>query len=897
MRYAIMRNDTPAGATSIRLRIGSGSLEESANEQGLAHMLEHMAFRGSKNVPAGDMIKILERDGLAFGPDTNAQTGWTETVYMLDLPHTAPSVLDTGLMLMRETAGNLLLDPAALATERGVVLSEERLRDTPNFRAEIAQIDLFLHGQLAAERIPIGKVDVIKTAPASLLRTFYDANYQPERATLIVVGDVDPTTVEAKIKGLFADWQGEGPPTAQPDLGQVEKRGLTVREVQVPGASTDSVIGWARPYDGAPDTEAKEIRETIENLGLAVLNRRLARLARGDHPPFLNASASFENLFDSAKIAVVEATSAPGDWQGAMTTADREVRQLVAFGVSAAELDREIADMRTSLQSAAVGATTRPSPALADELVRTVDENEVFTPPSEDLKVFDDAVRGLTPARVDAAIKEIFSGSGPLVELATPSPVQGGENAVRAVFESANTATLTAPKSQAAVTWPYESFGPTGNVVARRILEDLGVTQVTFANGVRLTVKPTDFRKDQVLVSVDLGEGRLGLPTDHRLAIWSAGALIQGGFGKISYEDSQRALTGKLTGVVFGLADSAFTFKGVTRPQDLLTELQLIGAYVSDPGYSPDAFERLRAAYLAQLPQIEATPSGLFERDSGGLWTNGDPRFGFPSRDELLNAKPSDLKVLVGQALARGRIEITVVGDVTVDQAIALTAKTLGALPTRKSSAPDPDKAPKVRFPEPTPEPVTLFDTGRADQAVAVVAWPMTDFYADMQASRAEMLAGEVLQDRLIDTIRISQGATYSPETEVDLSQTFPGYGLAFAEVEMPPALIPGFFKTVVAITKDMAEKGVTEDELTRARNPRMAGLRRSQLTNEYWLSDLDGSQGDPRRLDLIRSTFPDYEKVKATDIQAAAKRWFVSDRIWEAEVRAKPDGAVTGGR
>ena len=887
MRYAIMRNDTPAGATSLRLRIGSGSLEENDQEQGLAHVLEHMAFRGSKNVPPGEMIKMLERDGLAFGPDTNAETAWTQTVYMLDLPHTSPPVLQTGLMLMRETAGNLLLDPKVLETERGVVLSEERLRDTPNYRAEKAQLDLFLHGQLATERFPIGLVNVVKTAPASLLRRFYDANYRPERATLIVVGDVDPAATEAQIKALFSDWTDKGPPTPTPDLGKVAAQGLTVREVSLPGASTRAVIAWARPYDDAPDTEAKEIRETVENLGLAVLNQRFARLAQGAHPPFLSASSSFENLFQSAKIAVVEATSSPDGWQASLAAADRGVRELVAFGVSQAELDRQIADMRGALQNAAAGAATRPTPALADELARTVDENEVFTPPAEDLKVFDDAVKGLTPATVNAAIKGIFSGSGPLVELASPDPVPGGEAAVRQVFEASSAAPLTAPTAIAAVVWPYTDFGAPGQVVSRRMVDDLGLTQVTFANGVRLTVKSTSLRKDQVLVSVEVGNGRLGLPVDRRLPLWSLAALVHGGFGKIGFEDSQRALAGKVFGVALSLQDDAYGFKGATRPQDLATQMQAITAYIADPGFRPEAFERVRAAYLAQLPQIEATPSGVFERESGQLWTRNDPRFGFPTRQELLDAKPSDLAALLAKPLAEGRIEVTVVGDVSVDQAIDLTAKTLGALPQRKDGTLPVLQAAPVRFPGPTAEPVVRLDTGRADQAVAVVAWPMTDFYADMQASRADMLAGEVFQDRLIDKVRIAEGATYSPETGVALSQTFPGYGFAYSQVEMPPAAIPGFFDAANAIATDMAEKGVTEDELTLARNPRIAGLKRSQLTNEYWLADLDGSQADPRRLDLIRSTFPDYEKVTPADIQASAARWLKPAAAWKLVVRA----------
>jgi zinc protease len=889
MRYAIMRNATPAGATALRLRIGSGSLEESDDEQGLAHVLEHMAFRGSKNVPPGEMVKILQRKGLAFGPDTNAQTEWTQTVYQLDIPHSDPETLGTGLMLMRETAGNLLIDPSKLATEKGVVLSEERLRDTPNYRAEKAELQLFLQGQLAADRFPIGTVDVVKNAPASLIRKFYDANYRPDRATLIVVGDFDPAEMETRVKALFSDWSPVGPPTSAPGLGEVEKRGLTVREVQMPGASTQAIVAWVRPYDASPDTEAKEIRETIENLGLAVLNNRLNRLAQSASPPFLNAGASFENLFDSAKVAVIEASSPPDGWKGSLAAIEREVRQLVAYGVEPAELQRVIEEYRATLRNAVAGAATRPTPGLADEFVRTVDENEVFTAPSEDLRVFEDAVKGLTPEKVDAAIRGIFAGSGPLVALADPQPVTGGEAAVSQVFKLAQEAPLAPAAEQASVTWPYTDFGKPGVVASRREIADLGVTEVTFANGVRLTVKPTQLRKDQVLVAVSVGSGRLELPKDRPDNEWAAGALVPGGFGKLTADDAARALAGKVLNANFELADDAFQFSGVTRPEDLTTQMQFLTAYVADPGFRPEAFERLRSSYLSQLPQIEATPNGVFYRDSGSLLRSGDQRFAFPSREQLLAAKPDSVRQLLQGPLAHGRIEVTMVGDVSVERAIQTTAQTFGALPPRPIEPKVQRDDLEVRFPAPTGAPLMRFDTGRRDQAVAVLAWPETGFFEDMKASRAAIIAGEVLGNRLLDRVRIAEGKTYSPETNVDLSETFPSYGLALNLVEMPPENIPGFFEATKQIAADIVAHGVTADELVRAKNPRIAGIRRSQLSNEYWVVSLANAQADPRRLDLIRSTFPDYESITAADVQAAAQRWFRPDKAWELVVEAKP--------
>jgi zinc protease len=431
-------------------------------------------------------------------------------------------------------------------------------------------------------------------------------------------------------------------------------------------------------------------------------------------------------------------------------------------------------------------------------------------------------------------------------------------------------------------------------VADRSAIADLGVTTVRFANGARLMVKSTDLRKDQVLVSVNVGAGRLDLPTDRPTVEWAAPSLVAGGFGKISYEDSQRALAGKVYGVNFAIANDAFEFKGAARPADLATELQVIAAYITDPGFRPEAFERTRSGLLTELPQLDATPDGVLAREGGALFTRDDPRFAFPTKASLVSAKPEDLKALLQGPLSRGPLDVTIIGDITVDRAIALTAATLGALPSRPPAPPIAAEARIVRFPGPTATPIMRLDTGRADQAVAAVAWPAPDFFADMKRSRAIMLAGDVLENRLIDKVRIAQGATYSPQTHVDLSQVFPGYGYTLNEVEMPPPLIPGFFDTVTATARDMIQNGVSADELDRARNPRIAGLKKAQLTNEYWLADLTGALADPRRLDLIRSTFPDYEAISLDDIQAAARDWFKDDTAWRLVVKAgETPGAV----
>ena len=257
MRYAIQKNATPPGQASLRLRFDAGSLMESDTQQGLAHFLEHMAFNGSKAIPEGEMIRTLERHGLAFGPDTNASTSWTETVYMLDLPNTAEPSVDIGLKILRETAGELTIAVDAVDRERGVVLSEERSRDSPAYRVFQKRLGFFLKGQRPPERYPIGKVEVLRTAPREEIVDFYERYYRPERAVLVAVGDFDVATMEAKIRAAFADWRGRGDAGMDIDPGAPLRRGPEAMVAVEPGSQLNLQIAWITPPDLAADTLAK----------------------------------------------------------------------------------------------------------------------------------------------------------------------------------------------------------------------------------------------------------------------------------------------------------------------------------------------------------------------------------------------------------------------------------------------------------------------------------------------------------------------------------------------------------------------------------------------------------------------------------------------------------------
>jgi zinc protease len=890
MRYAIQKNATPIAQVSLRLRFDTGSLEEQDTQLGLAHFLEHMAFRGSAKVPTGEVEKSLERLGLKMGADTNASTSETQTIYQFDLAKNDAVSLDTGLMMLRETGDALTLDAKAFDAERGVVMSELRLRNTPALHMSIAQQDFLLKDQLVTKRIPIGSNEILQNAPVTLVRDYYRSWYRPERATLIVAGDVDVDNIESRIKTGFGDWKAMGAAANEPNLGAPLPRAAAAQVFSEAGAPSVTLVAWVRPFDSAPDTVAREKRDLIRLVGAAILNRRFQAAAAAADRKFTQGGVATQPLSRSAEVTTMFVAHEVGGWRAALLAAEQLRRQAVEQGVQQAEVDREVANLRTQMQAMASAANTRRSPQLAAALLETVESNGVYTSPAQDVAAVDAALQGLSAATVSAALREQFNGNGPLAFVSSPNAVAGGDAAVLAALNEAEGAKLVAATVTKDEIWPYTNFGKTGVVTEQKRVDDLDVTQVQFANGVRLTIKPTKFSADQVLVNVYVRNGRLDLPKNHLTSAWAAnyGAVVAGGVGKLDFQAMQRVLTGKVYRVNFQIGDNSFIFGGQTRPADLSTQLQVLAAYVSDPALRSEAFEQVRSGIQPQLAQVAANPLALFQVSSGGLLHAGDPRWAFPAAADVQAAKGEEFKRLLAPALARGAIEITVVGDITVEQATAAVAATFGALPKRtapiiKAMASD------VRFPAPTNTPVVLVHKGTAEQGIAAAAWPTTDAFADLRANAARQLLASIVQDRLKDQLRELAGTSYTVQMQGQSSQVFPGFGVLFAFADIPPAKSALFFDGLKKIVSDLRSSPPTADELERARNPALANLKQAQQSNQYWLGTLGQMQSEPRVAELVRQSATNLQGVTAADVQRAATTWLVDGKAWKLLVQAAP--------
>ncbi|WP_372786411.1 M16 family metallopeptidase [Phenylobacterium sp.] len=885
MRYAIKRQAIPAGQAALRLRFDAGSLMETDAQQGLAHFLEHMAFNGSKAVPEGEMVKILERHGLAFGADTNASTNFDQTIYKLDLPKTDEDTVDTSLKLLREAASELTIAPASVDRERGVVLSEERASDSPAYRVYKSRLEYLLAGQRMPTREPIGHVDVLQKAPAGLIADFYHHYYRPERAVLVAVGDFDPAAMEAKIKARFGDWKADGPAGPEPDLGKIKPRKTEAKLVVEPGAALTMQVTWVRPPDLRPDRLAKRRADLIEQLGFAVMNRRLSALGRSPRPPFIAAAAFKTDQGHSAEVTMLSVAAQADGWREALASVDQEERRIVQYGVRQDELDREIAEVRASAQAAVAGAATRRPAQIADEIVGSLGDQEVVTNPADDLAFFEATAKGLKADTVSGALKAAFAGEGPLLFMSSPKPVPGGEQTILSEYASTQKVAVAAPAAPHEVVWPYASFGTPGKVAETKEVTDLDTVFVRFENGVRLTVKPTKFRDDEVLVRVNIGDGLQDLPKDRQSMAWFGNAFIEGGLKQIDNEDTERVLASKVYGGRFSAGEDAFVLSGSTRTQDLPTEMQVLTAYVADPGWRAEAFKRQQTAGKTVHDQMEGTDGGVLGRELSGLLHGGDRRFTFPSRDDIAKAQLGDLQAQIAPHLASDPIEVVIVGDITVDKAVDAVARTLGSLPARRAAEPVPAAQRQIGFPAANAQPADFTHKGRADQSIGYVAWPTNDLWANPQQALETDVLGEVMGLRLIDELREAQGVTYSPSVSYAHSLTWTGWGYLAASVEVPPAKLDGFFHDVAKIANDLRTTDVSADELARAKKPRIDRLERSRVTNQYWLAELSGAQAEPRKLEFIRHIIPGTEKVTAADVKHAAELVLKEDRAFKLEV------------
>ena len=891
LRYVIRPNREPKDRVSIRLLVLAGSMQETDDQRGLAHFLEHMAFNGSAHYKPGTLIEFFQRMGMNFGGDTNANTGFDRTLYLIELPKTDEATVAEGLRVLGDYAGSLLLLPEQINKERGIILSEKRDRDSVEYRTELAQYEFALGTTRLPSRMPIGQTEIIEQAQRDRFADFWNTWYRPEKMVVVAVGDIDPAAIEQQIVTTFSPITPRAPARSDPDLGAVASfEGVRAQFHAEPEAPATTIeISALTPYAYEPDTAALRLKRLPRELALAMLDRRFSVLAKKENAPFSGADASVGEVFDFFRESDIDLTCKPEQWQAALAVGEQELRRALEFGFQPTELKEAAANLLNALDQSAKTAATRRSEGLATQIAQSLVSRRVFTSPADDLALLKPAIEKITPADCVAALREAFAAKGRYVLVAGNAKIPGDTSAALvAAYTAAHSAAITAPTAEADTKWAYTDFGAPGKIQIREHIDDLDLTLVTFANGVRLNLKKTDFEANRIRINVRLGTGQLTEPMDQPgLALYAGQTFTAGGLGQHSVDDLRRILAGKTVGARFGVGGDAFTASGTTNRDDLLLEFQIIAAQITDPGYRPEAARQMLKGIEQIYLSFEHTPDGPMALEVERLLHNGDRRFGFPAKDAMLKRNLDEVKVWLAPQLAHGALEVALVGDLDVDAAIAAVAQTLGALPPRDPK-PALDDLRKVAFPaEPFVKDYTI--PTEIPKGTVSVYWPSTDGRDIHRARRLSVLA-EVLSDRLRVKVREELGDAYSPGAGSNAGDLYPGYGFIMARVSVDPAKAKVVTDLAIALADDLAKNGVTPDELDRAKKPILTSLRDSARTNPYWLNNvLARAQEKPEVLDWCRSRYADIEAITKPELDALAKSYLGANRASHVTVLPAP--------
>ncbi|WP_288486095.1 insulinase family protein [uncultured Novosphingobium sp.] len=896
MRYVIRRNATPAGTALVRMDIAVGSLDESKKERGFAHFVEHMAFNGSKHIAEGEMVRLLERHGLAFGADTNASTSFDRTLYKLDLPTNDPALIDTALMLMRETASELTIAPAAVARERGVILAEMRDRNTWQLRDTIANTQFLYPKSRFAQRFPIGVAETIEGADAKRLRAFYRREYVPAKTTLVVIGDFDPVVVEQTIQARFADWQA-GKAVTQPSAGPIVAKDRDRTTIYIdPAVSERITMVRNGAWLDEPDTIRQRQESLLRQIGYDIVNRRFLRLSRQEDPPFRGAGFGTGDVFEAGRSTRLIVDTVDRKWRRGIIAAAREYRRALIYGFSKPEVAEQVANIRTALEDAAAMSDTRSNTALSGVALALIQDRVVPSRPEDVLARFRVFMPQITPEAVLAAMKrEALEVADPLIRFRGRYDPAGGAPAIRAAWDEAMRAELAQMSSTDLAGFAYTDFGPAGVVATDTREPALGIRQVRFANGVMLNLKKTALEKDRVRVTISVDGGDKLDTKANPLATEMMPFLDEGGLGKHSTDDLQTILAGHSVSDTFGTGDTSFDARAITTPRDLELQLQLWTAMLTDPGYRAEGEVQYRHNMNNYFEQLRATPSSALRADLGGILSGNDPRFTLQDVKAYRALTFAKLKRDISDRLAHGAIEVGIVGDISEDEAIALVASTLGALPKREPAFGDgKDRAERIFTADRLPR--VIRHTGPGNQALLRLTWPTRDDADPDETLKLAMLE-RVVRIELTDTLRETLGKAYSPTAASSLSRAWPGYGTFGIAASVDVADIKQTRMAIIRTLNQLRDAPVDADVLQRARQPLLESVQNSLKTNDGWIALVDRAQTQADRIQRQIAAKNRLATISAQDVQTMALRYLEPAQGLEVVVLPKgltPPGSWT---
>ncbi|MES2317706.1 MAG: insulinase family protein [Pseudomonadota bacterium] len=878
LTYYLQKNGKPEKKLELRLVVKAGSILEDDDQQGMAHLVEHMAFNGSTHFKKQELVSYLESIGVQFGADLNAYTSFDETVYILPVPTSKREHVHKAFQVLRDWAGGLSLNSGDIEQERPVVLEEARLGKGARDRMDKILLPKIFNGSRYAQRLPIGQEAVIKSGSPDALRRFYKDWYRPDLMAVVVVGDLDPREAKRLVEQHFSDLKNPNKPRAHfqaPISPRAETEALVITDKEANGNAL--LIRYpVRPVKESI-TYGGYRADLVGSLFTTMLNQRLQELAQQANPPFMGASSSVSNLTAHYEAYSASASLGKGGAGPAIDALVQENARASKFGFSAAELERAKKSILRQLERAYIERDKTDSADQVGEFIRNFLEQESIPGIEVEYAYTKEVFPGITLDEVNRYARETIPLASPKLvvymgasnsEVPTPTSAQ-----LLAAFSTAEKIAVTEHEEKALAASLMEKPPAPGKIVGETHDKLLGLTTLTLSNGLEVVLKPTDFRNDQVAISASrFGGQSLYGDADILNARYASSVVAAMGAGEYSPTDLRKMMAGKTATVSAGFSTYVDSVGGNSGSADLETMLQLLYLKLTAVRRDQDLYQSYLGKQIESTRNTMTQPDAIFQDALVTTLYNNHPRVSRVPRPEDFSKLDLDRMIAIYRerfASLKG-FTFIMVGSFDIAKVKPLIATYLGSLPTPEI---------KAGYRNLGLVPVSGVVKKELHSGTEAKSNISINFSGEARYSQAEALRIgaliEVMNLRVVEVLREKLALIYGGGLSNSMARVPTQRYMVSVTLPTGPANVDKVIAALMAEIERMKTDGPTVAELNKVKQNWLQNQQKALRENGFWLGYLQNSllQGDD--LNHVLEYEKNVNALTTDDLKASARRYF----------------------
>ncbi len=876
LTYYIRGNQRPENRLELRLVVNAGSILEDEDQLGLAHFLEHMAFNGTKNFEKNEIVSYLQSIGVRFGADLNAYTSFDETVYMLPIPTDNDTIIDQGFQILEDWAHNLTFDLEEIEKERGVVIEEWRIGKGADRRMLDEYLPILLKDSRYAERLPIGKKEILDNFQRDVLKRFYDEWYRPDLMAVIAVGDLPINVIEDKIKEHFEQLEIVDNPRTREEFG-VPDHAETLINISTDKEASYTISRLFIKTDPTTDETLGDYRDwLISNMYTGMLNQRLSELTQQAEPPFLYGSVSNGSFFAQSKTAfqAFSVTEEDGIERG-LSALLAEIERVRRFGFTSTELERYKKDMLQSYEVAYNERDKTESENYVNEYVGNFLEDEPIPGIAFEYAFVQEYLDEITVEEVNALTDELIKEENRVLVVTGPEKeglTYPSEDELRSILAASGNIDLEAYDDGDVGTELMSSLPEPGSIEETDYHEPVDITELKLSNGVTVYLKPTDFKNDQVLMTSFSPGGHSLSDDENYMSASNAASIINiSGVSGFTNVQLQKMLAGKSVSVSPFIRQLSEGVQGNSTPQDLETLLQLTNLYFTNPTLDRDAFQSFITRNKGFLKNLNSNPQFYFQDQVQRIMSQNHLRGGgFPSEEQLDSIDPEWALSFYKERFANASdFTFWFVGNFNIEEIKPLLVTYLGSLPTVDRT--DEWKDMGVR--PPSGNVSEVINKGTDPKSTVIMNW--TD---EFERTREENFYFGALSDlvdiKLIEILREEKSGVYGVGSSGSTSG-LPYESYTF-RIQFPcgPENVDDLVQSAEEIIQSIKDNPISEENLTKIKEQRKRTFEVKIKENNFWLSTLRSYHINGWDFNEIPDSPARFDEIESDKIREIAQKY-----------------------